>query len=80
MADQIQYNPNQDDITLRDNFTISMAKLKKIFKFQYLIHLLLQPDSLTGNADSNKNKGLLKNIIKGTGAGAAGSISHKDKD
>ena len=53
-----------------------MAKLKKVFKQSYLLHLMRHPDSLTGNEPTNKN--MLKNLIKGGTSKTVETPSNKD--
>lgn len=45
-ADRRSYDPNLADINFRDNFNISVVKLKKTIKAISLIDLLKQPDDM----------------------------------
>ena len=61
-AEKSSYDPNSMDIDSRDNFTISVSKLKKQFKATYLLHLMRMPDSFTEQIASKSV--LLMGLIK----------------
>lgn len=44
MAERRPYDPNAPDVFYRDNFNISVVKLKKAFPCSMLLELLSQPD------------------------------------
>lgn len=48
----------------RENFTISVAKLRKILKTNYLLSMLIMEDNLSGDHKVMESKGRIMNMLK----------------